>query len=121
MSIKYNPNKKSVFDNDIANSVKNLRSAAKAIYNVWTSKYPQTVIGKKFNNARVISRIEVDTENLSKQLLAVKYAVENQIALYKAQLKEVTRLLLSMQGLPCDNLNNLSYEELKELFLKTRS
>ena len=120
MSIKYNPNKKSVFDNDIANSVKHLRRAQTETYNVWTSKYPQTAIGKKFNNSREISRMEANIESLSKQLLAVEYAVENQIALYKSQLQVVTRLLLSMQGLPCDNLNNLSYEEMKELFLKTR-
>ena len=120
MAIRYNPNNKEAFYNDIANSVKYLRSAAKEMYNIWNGKYPQTAIGRKFNNARAISKHEAGTEALYKKLISVEEKVEFQIELLMRTEKSIIkRIFFSSLNSPPDNLDSLSYEELRELFLKT--
>ncbi len=121
MAIRYNPNMEKEFSNNIAYFIRWLRTTANGVSNIWNSKFPETLIGKQFNYSRsLISTYEGYTRDLYRNLISVRGDVENQVALYLKTEREIISELLVKQGLKADNLDDLSYEELRELFFKTR-
>lgn len=135
MAIKYNPNKKTIFNNYIDTAVSNLKRAETETSCILNFTFPsKTIIGRRFNKKSGINTLKGNINSAYTSLSSVKADVQEQVGMYLTansiamnigesliiHLKEVKREFSSerkmgIPGYTYDELDRMSWYDSEKL------